>query len=500
MRVAKNWRANHELVFNFCRSRVPDGEYNVSRNLKKNETPIETVADLVEYFEDGCKPITGRGIGTESENFGLSVDTLEPIPYDGERGIGRVFELMVDRFGWRPEVDEGRVVAAVRDSAAITIEPGGQLELSGSVQETIHGTAAELSRYHEGLAEISRELGLLWLGAGSHPLHDVDDIPWMPKSRYDLMVPFLGERGSLAHNMMKATCTVQANLDYTSERDCGEIVHLSARVSPIVTAIFANSAVVAGQDSGYSTYRSHVWTKTDPARCGTPSFMLESPMTFAQYTDYLLDIPVMFIRRNGAFVSVDGISFRELLANGHGGHHATMGDWELHVSTAFPDIRVKQFVEGRGADSGGRATVLGVPALWKGLLYDAQARAEADALIGPLSATDHAELYAAVCREGLKARAAGLDVLVTAQSLLRIAREGLERQAEGGDSEAIFLDPFEARLAAGLNPADEMRQIWRASGENRRSMAEHLSLLPVPTFGLPRCCGVTGCHEERRCA
>ena len=469
----------------------------MSRNLSKNETPITSADDVVQYFESGCKNLAQRGVGTESENFGLLEDSLAPITYDGERGIGRVFELMSDCFGWKPELDNGRVVAAVRDGAAITIEPGGQLELSGSVTKTIHGTCKELSRYHEELSEVSDELGLIWLGAGAHPFSDVDGIPWMPKSRYDLMVPFLGARGELAHNMMKATCTVQANLDYVSERDCGEIVHLSARISPIVTAIFANSAVVAGRESGYSSFRSKVWTKTDPARSGTPAFMLEGPMTFARYTDYVLDIPIMFLRRGGKFVSVGAMTFRQFLNDGFEGHQATIGDWELHLSTVFPDVRVKKFVEVRGADSGCRTTVLGVPALWKGILYDADARAEADELIGALSPDDHSSVYRAVCRDGLRARAAGRDVLPLAQSLLRISRDGLDRQADGCVSEATYLDQIEHRVGAGRSPGDDALDVWRQSGHDRAVLADYLSLVPFYAFPETRDATKT---EERNCA
>lgn len=423
------------------------------------------------HFEEGCKTDGKLGIGTEHEKFGLTSDG-RPIDYEA---LAPVLQGFVDQFGWEPDYDGGRIMALVKDGAAITLEPGGQFELSGAITRTVHETAVELDTHFRKLKTISEPLGISWIGTGCHPVARVEDIPWMPKTRYELMVPFLGARGGLAHYMMKSTCTVQANFDYVSEADCGEMVHLIARTSPIVSAIFANSRLVDGGDSGYATYRCHIWTDTDPARCGTPAFMLEGPMRFEQYADYLLDMPVMFVRRNGGYIGVEGQTFRQLIDRGINGTAPSLGDWELHISTAFPDVRTKQYIEVRGADGGGRDAILGLPALWKGLLYDTEARGEADALIGAMTPETHAALYAGVCRSGFRAALGARTVGELATGLIEIAAKGLDRLALEDPSEAVYLAPLRRWVEEG-SQGDAVLAEWKRVEGDDVALVEALKL------------------------
>lgn len=443
----------------------------MSREQDQNQTPIEGKGDLVQYLVDGFKPASARGIGTEHEKFGIVLADYSALPYAAPVGLEAVLTALAKRPGAEVDYDNGHIMAIVNDGGAVTLEPGGQFELSGGVTRTIHETAAELDVHLDSIRPISEELGIEWLGTGCRPIVGLDNITWMPKTRYKLMAPFLESRGGLAHHMMMGTCTVQANLDYIDEADCTDMVSVASRISPIVSAIFANSSIIGGVDSGFQSYRCHIWTDTDPARSGTPDFML-SGMTFEEYVDYLLDIPVMFVRRDDAYHDAFGVPFRTLLSTGIRGTPATMGDWELHVSTTFPDVRIKQFVEVRGADGGGRESILGLPALWKGILYDEQARAEASELIGPVTPQQHAAHYAGICKDGLRAQLTGRSCQSLASGLLDIAAQGLDRLAESAETERIFLEPVMAWVRRGESPADVLRRVWQDSGGDPQTIIE----------------------------
>jgi len=443
----------------------------VSREQDQNQTPIAGKEDLVQYLVDGFTPATSRGIGTEHEKFGLVLADNSALPYAAPVGLEAVLTALAERPGSEVDHDNGHIMAVVLDGGAVTLEPGGQFELSGGVTKTIHETASELDVHLESIRSISDELGIAWLGTGCRPIVELDDITWMPKTRYKLMAPFLESRGDLAHHMMMGTCTVQANLDYIDEADCIDIVNVASRISPIVSAVFANSSIVGGVDSGYQSYRCHIWTDTDPERSGTPDFMLNG-MTFERYVDYLLDIPVMFVRRDDEYHDAKGVPFRTLLSTGVRGTPATMGDWELHVSTTFPDVRIKQFVEVRGADGGGRDTILGLPALWKGVLYDEQARAEASELIGPVTPQQHAEHYAGICKDGLRAQLTGRSCQSLAAGLLDIAAQGLDRLAGSDETERIYLEPVMDWVRRGESPADVLRRVWKQSAGDPQAIID----------------------------
>jgi glutamate--cysteine ligase len=448
---------------------------SLSREQKPNTVPVRDKRQLVEYFEAGIKRPRERGIGTEHEKFGVWSDTLQPVSYGGDRGISALFQRLSDEYDWEPELDQGHVISLVsHHGGALTLEPGGQFELSGRVARTIHQAAEELDNHIDELRDISQDLGITWLGAGCHPLAKLDDIPWMPKSRYALMKPFLGKRGTLAHHMMKATCTIQVNFDYTSEPDAQELVLLSARLSPLVTAAFANSSLLGRQDTGFASFRSHIWRHTDADRCGTPAFMLDGSFSFERYTDYLLGIPMMFVKRSEGYIDSCGQPFGEFIAQGCKGANATMGDWELHVSTAFPDVRLKQFIEVRGADGGGRDAILAVPALWKGLLYDQTARDEATALVDGMTVDEHTQFYTDVAQRGVQADWRGRRVCEVARQLTDIAAGGLDRQADSADPESRYLEPVTQWLDECVSPADRMRTVWRDSGEDPLALVDLL--------------------------
>jgi glutamate--cysteine ligase len=450
----------------------------VSRDTQHDLTTLSDPRDLAAWIEAGCKPREARGVGTEHEKFGVWRDSLAPVTYEGERGIGRIFELLAEQPHWEPSFDQDRILALVcHTGAALTLEPGGQLELSGAVQQSIHGTARELEAHFDELRPISEELGIAWLGAGCHPLADVADIPWMPKTRYGLMAPFLGARGGLAHHMMKATSTIQANFDYTSEADARAQLSLCTRLSPVVSAIFANSPLLGRRDTGYDAFRCHVWTDVDPARTGVPPFFLDGTMSFERYVDYVIDIPVMFCRRDGRWLDMGGRTFRQFMERGCEGHAPAMGDWELHLSSVFPDVRLKRFFEVRMADAGDRRAVSEVPALWKGVLYDDTARDAAEALVDGMTLAEQRALAADVARRSLRASWRGQDVLSLARRLVEVATAGLARQAiEGDESEAPFLERVGARLERATTPADLMRTTWNASGHDPGALVELLAM------------------------
>jgi glutamate--cysteine ligase len=451
----------------------------VSREQEQSSEPLLGAHQLIDHLRDGSKLAGARGVGTEHEKFGVWADSFAPVTYDGPRGLEALFERLVERFGWSAEYDRGRPMALLKAGrGALTLEPGGQFELSGAITRTIHETAVELDAHLDEVRVLSEELGIHWLGAGCQPFTPAADMPLIPKSRYAFMAPFLEARGTMARGMMRGTSTVQANLDYRDEADCAEMVALSARLSPFVSALFANSSVVGGADSGYASYRCHIWTDTDPARCGTPAFFLDGTFSFARYVDWVLDVPTMFIRRDGGYVDLGGLPFRAFMSDGFEGHRATLGDWELHLSTAFPDIRVKRYIEVRGADGGGRDAILGLPALWKGLLYDDDARAAATALVGDLGVDDHRALYDAVCLHGLDAEWGHRPIRPIVAGLLEAASAGLDRQAGAARhaSEAVYLEPLSTWLEPGASPAQRALRVWSESGGDRAALAEHLRL------------------------
>jgi glutamate--cysteine ligase len=445
--------------------------------MDENLVPIEGLEQLVDYFRGGEKPREKWGVGTEHEKFLFRRSDYEMVSYDEPGGIGELFERLASEHGWNASFDKESIVALEKNQGAITLEPGGQLELSGAVLQTIFETADELDDHLELMRSLidERMTMVCW---GLNPFYEPEDIPWMPKTRYKVMRDYLPTRGDLAHWMMKLTCTVQANFDYASERDAVEMMRTALLVSPIISALFANSPVQAGQDSGKQTFRGYLWTRTDPDRTGWPEFMYRDDWGYEDYVEYILDVPMFFIRRDGKYINKAGDSFREFIEKGHDGFEANMGDFELHLSTAFPEIRLKRFIEVRGADAGPRDHMLAMAALWKGILYHEPARERARDLIGEVTPERHAKLFMDAYDDGLEAQAPRGKVQEIAQELLRVAGEGLDAiaNASGHESERGFLAPAEEIAESGVTLADRLRADWQEFGGNKQQLVEKWEL------------------------
>ena len=447
----------------------------MSRDMDQSAEALEDTSQLVDYFRAGEKPHAERAFGTEHEKFVFRREDLGLLSFEEQGGYGDLFAELAERYTWEPSYDRGKVVALTRPPGeAITLEPGGQFELSGAVLKTVGETAAEFDRH---IAEVKALAGdrLALVGWGMNPFDDLEDVPWMPKARYEIMRRYLPTRGELAHWMMKMTCTVQANFDYTSEEDAADMVRTGLLISPLVSALFANSPIKQGEPSGKQSFRCHIWTRTDPDRSGFPRFMYEQGWGYERYVEYLLDVPMFFIRRGGQYVDVAGRSFREFMREGYEGRGATMGDFELHLSTAFPEVRMKQYIEVRGADAGGRDMTLALPALWKGVYYSDEAREQAAALLSGISPEAHAELFEAIRAEGLRASFGGYQVGELAEELVRIAGGGLDAIAaeQGHGSEREFLGPLEEIARTRRTRADALSSSFeRARGDRAKLIAE----------------------------
>ena len=420
-------------------------------------------ADLIDVFTAAERSdVSTHLVGTELEKFGVRVPanagSLEPV---GFGDITRVFEGLCAQFGWAPGPDhgiDGETIELRRDGASITLEPGGQLELSGKPLSTVHETCAEFTQHYRELHAVSLPLGLSWFSAGFHPWATREEIQWMPKGRYRVMRQFLPTRGGRGLDMMLRTCTVQANFDFASEAQCGERLRVANAIAPVIAALFANSPFVEGRDTGLRTARSTVWTDVDNDRCGTPPFVFAGePFSYEQYVDWALEIPTFFVKRRGTYHS-HHVPFSQYMRDGFttpdGVHQtATWGDWINHLSTVFPEVRLKPFIEFRSADAVPSRYLCGLPAILLGLLYDDDAGAAAWEMLGGLDANERAELW-------FDARHAGLSaphLQRSATRLVELAHAALERRDirdERGRTEARFVEPLAALAASGRCPAD----------------------------------------------
>jgi len=435
-------------------------------------TPIESRRQLVDYFVAGNKPRAQWRMGTEHEKFGFDRKTLQAVPYDGPAGVRMILEGLT-RFGWEPVVEGNNPIALTRGDASITLEPGGQFELSGAPLETLHETAAENSEHLDEVREVANELGIGYIGLGFAPQWKREDVHWMPKGRYKIMRDYMPKKGRLGLDMMLRTCTVQTNLDFASEVDMVKKFRVSLALQPLATALFANSPFLEGRESGFKSYRSHIWTDTDPDRCGMLPFVFEAGFGFERYVDYLLDVPMYFVYRDGRYIDVAGQSFRDFLKGrlpGRPGELPTINDWADHVTTAFPEVRLKRYLEMRGADSGPLPALNALPALWVGLLYEQGSLDAAWDLVKDWTIEDHDYLRSHAPRTGLSTKFQGLPLSDLARDVVEIAHAGLRARkqldAEGND-ETVYLAPLDRAVASGLAPADELLAKWR--GEWRGS-------------------------------
>ena len=422
--------------------------------------PIEDLGQLAGHLATGCKPKDQFRIGTEHEKFGFALADHTPLPYEADGpSVGKMLTGL-QRFDWQPIEEDGVVVALKRDGASITLEPGGQFELSGAPLDNVHETCAEVNKHLREVREVADEIGVGFLGLGFSPKWSLEETPMMPKARYGLMKAYMPKVGTLGHQMMFRSCTVQTNLDFENEADMVKKLRVSLALQPLATALFANSPFGDGGLNGYLSYRSHVWTDTDNNRTGMLPFAFEEGMGFERYVDWALDAPMYFVKREGRYLDATGLSFRDFLDGRLSllpGEKPVMSDWEDHLSTLFPEVRLKTFLEMRGADSGPWNTLCALPAFWVGLLYDDTALDAAWDLVKDWTADEREGLRLAAARHGLRAGFRDGSLQDVAKQALEISRSGLNarRRLNGyGENEGHFLDDLDEIVASGETRAE----------------------------------------------
>ena len=433
--------------------------------LEVDSPPIESKHDLVAYLESGCRPKEDWRIGTEHEKFGYRLSDLGRLTYEGPQGIRAILEGL-QRFGWKPIYENGNLIALHMDGQSVTLEPGGQLELSGAPLLTVHQTCNEVSTHLTQVREVAKELGVGFLGLGFAPKVTLDETPVMPKGRYKIMSAYMQKKGSLGRDMMFRTCTVQVNLDFSSEADMVKKFRTSMALQPVATALFANSPFTEGKPNGYLSYRAHIWTDTDPDRTGVLPFLFDPGMGFERYVDYALDVPMYFVYRGGRYIDASGQSFRDFMAGqlpALPGELPTLDDWSDHLTTIFPEVRLKKFLEMRGADGGQWSRLCALPAFWVGLLYDEVALDAAWQLVKDWTYVDLARVRDNVARAALKAKVGGRSMQDFARDVLSIASDGLKRRAAldwVGESEVHFLGTLFDIVERGETPAEELLEAY----------------------------------------
>jgi glutamate--cysteine ligase len=426
-------------------------------------TPIETRDELVAWIAKGAKPKAEFRIGTEHEKFVFTVEGHNPVPYDGKRSIRALLDGMHLLLGWEPILEGENIIGlASPTGAAISLEPGGQFELSGAPVETVHATSNEIHAHLAQLTEVARPLGLGFLGLGASPKWTRAETPMMPKGRYRIMTAYMPKVGRHGLDMMYRTCTVQTNLDFASEADMVKKLRVCLALQPVATALFANSPFLEGKLNGFLSFRSEIWRDTDPDRTGMLPWVFEPGMGFERWADFALDVPMYFIKRGDRYVDVAGRSFRDLMAGRLAalpGERATLSDWANHLTTIFPEARLKRYIEVRGADAGPRRMLASLPAFWVGLLYDDASLNAAWDLVKGWTAEERQALRDAVPKRALRTEIRGRSLRDLARDVLAIARQGLGRRARldiGGRDETRYLDALDDIVARGVTPAEDM--------------------------------------------
>jgi glutamate--cysteine ligase len=445
--------------------------------------PIERREQLAEYLEAGCKPSEDWRIGTEHEKFGYCKDTLKPLPYEGPRSIRAMLEGLRDGFGWKPVLEGENIIGLELNGANISLEPGGQLELSGAPLETIHQTCDEVNEHLREVKEVADKIGVGFIGLGAAPEWTHDEMPMMPKGRYRLMTDYMDRVGTHGKQMMYRTCTVQVNLDFASEADMVQKQRVALALQPGATALFANSPFIDGAPNGHKSWRSRVWRDLDASRTGMLPFVFEEGMGFQQYVDYALDVPMYFVYRDGRYIDALGQSFRDFLKGrlpALPGEVPTLSDWADHLTTIFPEARIKKFIEMRGADGGPWRRLCALPAFWVGLTYDQGALDAAWDLVKGWDAETREELRVAASVHALDARVGRIDMHALARDVLAIAEEGLKARARPGaggliPDETHFLAALKDSVETGKVPADELLEHYRTdwAGDLSRIYAEY---------------------------
>ena len=439
---------------------------------------VETRDDLVQWIAAGEKPIAHWRIGTEHEKFVFQTGTLLPVPYAGPRGIRALMEQLIERYGWLAIEEGPNIIALKRPEGElggnISLEPGGQFELSGAPLETLHETAAETQKHLREVLDVGEDLAIGFLGVGFSPKWRLEDVPHMPKQRYGVMTRYMPMVGSRGLDMMYRTATVQVNLDFASETDMVKKLKVSLALQPIATALFASSPFTEGRPNGFQSMRSEVWRDTDKRRTGMLPFAFESGMGYERYVDYALDVPMYFVYRAGKYIDVAGSSFRDFLGGrlqGLPGERPTVDDWSDHLTTLFPEVRLKRFLEMRGADGGRWNSITALPAFWTGLLYDQSALDAAWDLVKHWSEAEREQLRNDVPRAGLAATFRGTHVKDLARDVVRLSRQGLKnrrRTNANSQDETIYVAPLEVIAGQGQTVSDDL--LARYNGPWKRNI------------------------------
>lgn len=433
--------------------------------------PIEHRDQLAAYIASGEKPKDAWRIGVEHEKFGYDDARKMPLPYEGPVSITAMLEGLRDRFNWTPVLEAGKLIGLERDGANVSLEPGGQLELSGAPLETIHQTCDEVNGHLAEVEAVAADIGAGFIGLGAAPIWGQDDMPMMPKGRYRLMTDYMGRVGTLGTQMMYRTCTVQVNLDFASEADMVQKMRVALALQPVATALFANSPFLDGKPNGMKSWRAHIWQNLDAARTGMLPFVFEDGFGYEAWVDYVLNVPMYFVYRDGKYIDALGQSFRDFLKGrlpALPGEVPTLSDWADHMTTVFPEARVKKYIEMRGADGGPWRRLCALPALWVGLTYDQDALDAAWDLVKGWDAETREALRRSAGRDGLQAQAGGVKMHDLAREVLAIAEGGLKARARSGNDglvpdETHFLNALKESVDSGKVPADELLEKYRGA-------------------------------------
>jgi glutamate--cysteine ligase len=444
--------------------------------------PIRRRDDLLLPFVAACKPPSAWRIGPEVEKAGVFEDSRRPLPYEGERSVLRIFDMLASEHGWEVEREHegGPPIALTRGGASVTLEPGSQLELSGKQAETVHEVCRELRAHMREIGPLSRQMGVRWLGIGFHPFARREDFRWVPKQRYGIMREYLPTRGSHALDMMLRTSTVQANYDYASEADAMRKMRVALALAPATTAMFANSPWKEGGFAGGLSYRGRVWLDVDPDRSGLLPLLWKKEARFEDYVEWALGVPMFLFKRDGKKIVNTGQSFRSFLDEGFEGHRPTLDDWKTHLNTLFPEVRLKKTIEVRGADAQATDMKCALPALWTGIFYDERALDEAEALVEGWTHDEAAELRTRCWRDGLRATFRGAPLVGVAERVVDIAEGGLQRRArtdsKDGKDERVHLVRLRKLVGEGRTPADALLDGFDREPDPQQAMLERAAL------------------------
>ncbi len=445
--------------------------------------PIERHEQMAEYLESGCKPKQDWRIGTEHEKFGYCKDTLRPLPFSGERSIEAVLSGLRDRFGWAEVREAGQLIGLEKDGANVSLEPGGALELSGAPVESIHQTCDEVNTHLREVKEISDEIGVGFIGLGAAPTWSHEEMPLMPKGRYKLMDAYMGQVGTSGRSMMRRTCTVQVNIDFGSEADMVQKLRVALALQPVATALFANSPFFENKVNDHKSWRARVWRHMDDARTGMLPFVFDEGFGFEAWVEYALDVPMYFVYRDGNYINALGQSFRDFLKGdlpALPGETPTLSDWADHLTTCFPEARIKKFLEMRGADGGPWRRLCALPAFWVGLCYDQSSLDAAWDLVKGWDAETREELRIQASRDGLQAQVGKINMHDLAKEVVAISEAGLKARAMPGaggmvPDETHFLNALKDSLETGKTPADELLDRYHGdwNGDISRIFADY---------------------------